>query len=442
MPDKGQTVARGRLPLMALAGLSLLAALWAGLARLGWQWPASGLLPAGQHGAFMVSGFLGTLISLERAVALRQNQQAGGPGALQPPYDTRLYYLAPALAGTGSLALLLGLPSPVGRAAIAFGALGLTLIFVVIYRLQPNAANVTMAAGAAAWLAGNVLWLAGRPVWYAVPWWAGFLVLTIVGERLELARVLLWGQRARRFYGVAVAVFAAGLLLSLAPHGAAFDAGVRLGGAGLILLAAWLGRYDVARRTIRRGGLTRFIAACLLPGYVWLAIGGFLWLWFGGSSVAGPIYDALLHTLFLGFVFSMIFGHAPVIIPAVLRVDVPYRPIFYGHLLLLHLSLVARVAGDLAQQPVLRRWGGLFNVIAILLFLVVTLLPWSKTAHARLCATRDSRIGVIVAIVERRLANGHVIHRTSLPKPPTPREDSTQARLVTCAVLQSRAATR
>src|SRR5690554_3385934 len=65
--------ARGRFPLMFLAGISLLAALWAGLVRIGWNWPAAGLLPAGQHGAFMVSGFLGTLISLERAVALRQN---------------------------------------------------------------------------------------------------------------------------------------------------------------------------------------------------------------------------------------------------------------------------------------------------------------------------------------------------------------------------------
>lgn len=363
---------------MALAGLSLLAALWAGLARLGWQWPASGLLPAGQHGAFMVSGFLGTLISLERAVALRQNQQAAGSRAAQPAHDTRLYYLSPALAGVGSMALLIGLPPAVGRTAIALGSLGLLLLFLVIYRLQRNAANVTMAGGAAAWLAGNVLWLVGRPLWYAVPWWAGFLVLTIVGERLELARVLLWGQRARRLFGIAVATFGGGLLLSLIPAGTTFDASIRLSGAGLLMLAAWLGRYDVARRTVRRGGLTRFIAACLLPGYIWLGIGGFLWLWFGGSSLAGPIYDAMLHSVFLGFVFSMIFGHAPVILPAVLHVAIPYRPVYYGHLLLLHVSLAVRVAGDLAWRPALRRWGGLFNVVAILLFLGVTLLPWSR----------------------------------------------------------------
>jgi hypothetical protein len=355
--------ARTRFPLMALAGISLLSALWAGLVRLGWQWPASGLLPAGDHGAFMVSGFLGALISLERAVALRQNQAYSRRGVAQASYDTRLYYLAPLFAAAGSLALVLGLPPLLGRAAIALAALLLSLLFVVIYRLQPIAANATMALGAASWLVGNLLWLAGHPPAHAVPWWAAFLVLTIVGERLELARVLFWASTARRLFKAAVVILAGGLSLSLI----LFDAGVRICGVGLILLAAWLLRYDLARRTIRRQGLTRFIAACLLPGFVWL-----------GRRLAGPSYDAMLHTIFLGFVFSMIFGHAPVIIPAVLRVAVPYRPLYYGHLLLLHLSLAVRVVGDLLWVPVLRRWGGLLNGAAILLFLAVTLAPSSQ----------------------------------------------------------------
>ncbi|MDX1665218.1 MAG: hypothetical protein R3272_15605, partial [Candidatus Promineifilaceae bacterium] len=152
-----QQAARARFPLMAIAGISLLAALWAGLVRLGWQWPGSGLLPAGQHGAFVVSGFLGTLISLERAVALRQNQAHSRPGTAQASYDTRLYYLAPLLAGVGSLALLLGFPPVLGRAAITLGSLALSLLFVIIYRLQPNVANGTMAGGAVAWLVGNLL---------------------------------------------------------------------------------------------------------------------------------------------------------------------------------------------------------------------------------------------------------------------------------------------
>lgn len=372
-----QGVARGRLPIMALAGISLLAALWAGLVRMGWQWPASGVLPAGQHAAFMVSGFLGTLISLERAVALRQNLRDSREAAVRPRYDTRLFYVAPALAGAGSLALLIGLPAVVGRGAISLGSVGLALLFALIYRLQPNAANGTMAGGAVSWLVGNLLWLGGLPVNRAVPWWAAFLVLTIVGERLELARVMFWGKGARQLYIGAVGVFVAGLLATLTPLlGAPIDAfyvAVRVCGVGLVLMALWLARYDIARRTIRKTGLTRFIAACLLPGYGWLGVGGVLWLWYGGAYSAGPIYDAMLHSVFLGFVFSMIFGHAPVIIPAVLRVAVPYRPIYYVHLALLHVALLVRVAGDLSFNMSARQLGGLLNAVAVLLFLAMTL---------------------------------------------------------------------
>ncbi len=380
-----QGIARGRLPLMALAGVSLIAALWAGLVRMGWQWPSSGALPAAQHGAFMVSGFLGTVISLERAVALRQNLRDSRPGTFTPRFDTRLFYLAPALAGAGSMALLLGMPPLVGRSLIVLGSAGLALLFAVIYRLQPNVANGIMAGGALAWLTGNLLWLGGAPVSRSFPWWAAFLVLTIAGERLELARVMLWGKTARRHFVAAVAVFVVGLLLSLAPLGGAaaelFHLAVRVCGVGLIMLALWLARYDVARRTVRKTGLTRFIAACLLPGYFWLGVGGLLWLWFGGAYSAGPVYDAMLHTVFLGFVFSMIFGHAPVIIPAVLRVSVPYSPLFYGHLILLHLSLLLRVTGDLTMNLTMRQWGGLLNASAVLLFLLVT-------AGSRLVARR------------------------------------------------------
>ena len=63
---------------------------------------------------------------------------------------------------------------------------------------------------------------------------------------------------------------------------------------------------------MRRTGLTRFIALNLLIGYVWLVVSGALAL-VAGQQAAGLIYDAMLHTLFLGFVFGMIFGHAPVI---------------------------------------------------------------------------------------------------------------------------------
>lgn len=70
----------------------------------------------------------------------------------------------------------------------------------------------------------------------------------------------------------------------------------------------------------------------------------------------------------------MIFGHAPIIIPALLGVQIAYRPLFYLPLGLLHLSLGLRVAGDLLFWPVIRRWGGLLNETAILLFLILMMV--------------------------------------------------------------------
>jgi hypothetical protein len=76
----------------------------------------------------------------------------------------------------------------------------------------------------------------------------------------------------------------------------------------------------------------------------------------------------------------MIFGHAPIIVPAVLRVAMSYRPAFYLHLVLLHIGLLVRVVGDLSLNPTLRMWGGMLNVVAILVFLGVT--AWSTRSAA------------------------------------------------------------
>ena len=79
-----------RLPMLVLGMLSLLGGVLAGLARLDWAMPGVAAAAAGGHGALMIAAFLGTVISLERAVAL------GRPWA----------YLAPALAGLGGMAML------------------------------------------------------------------------------------------------------------------------------------------------------------------------------------------------------------------------------------------------------------------------------------------------------------------------------------------------
>jgi hypothetical protein len=241
------------------------------------------------------------------------------------------------------------------------------MAFVLIIRRQPALFTATMGLGALVWLVGNALWLAGRPIYRVVLWWAGFLVLTIVGERLELSRLLRLSRASRAGFLLATGLFVAGVILTEGD----LNLGTRLAGAGMLALTVWLLRYDVARRTVRQTGLPRFIGVCLLSGYVWLGVSGLLALRFGGM-VAGPRYDATLHALFLGFVFAMIFGHAPIIFPAVLGAPIAFRPAFYAHLALLHLSLVLRVIGDLVPWSPGREWGGLLNVGGILLFLANT----------------------------------------------------------------------
>jgi hypothetical protein len=352
---------QGRMVVMAATSFVLLMALWAALARLGWQVAAPATVTL-QHGPLMISGFLGTLISLERAVALR----------------LRWTYAVPAVAAAGALLLLAGVDPAIGRSAMVLAGIGLTAVFVLIYRQRPSLDSAVMSAGAWLWMIGNVFWLLGWPIFKCVPWWVGFLVLTIAGERLELSRVLRLGRTAHALLALAVGVFAAGLVLSVF----SFNPGVRVAGAGLLGLGLWLFRFDVARRTIRKTGLTRFIAACLLPGYAWISLGGALWLLLADGFGGGPYYDAMLHTLLLGFVFSMIFGHEPIILPAILGVPLVYQPVFYAHLALLHLALLVRIAGDLTLMMPLQLWGGTFNVVAVLLFVGVTIWSVRRSAQA------------------------------------------------------------
>ncbi len=334
-----------RIPLLVLGFASLIIGVGAGLLRLGWAVPQAAADLAAFHGPLMVSGFFGTVISLERAVALAR----------------RWAYLGPLSAGAGGLALILGAPAAAAQLLLALGSAVLLAGSVSVYLRQRALFTFTLAAGAASWLAGNLLWLAGFSVHEMVPWWAGFLVLTIAGERLELSRFLPPSPVAQRVF---VAVLA-GLTF-----GMAFEA--RLFGAALLALSAWLLRQDIARRTVKEKGLTRFIAVCLLSGYVWLMTAGAVML-AAGLAPGGAAYDAALHALMLGFVFSMVFGHAPIIFPAVLRVAVPYHPLFYAPLALLHLSLALRLAGDAAAVFEWRSLGGLLNAVALALFILNTI---------------------------------------------------------------------
>ena len=265
-----------------------------------------------------------------------------------------------------------------GELVLLLAGCVLVALFGVILRRHATAPGATMALGALLWVAGDALWLGGKPFVQVVPWWVGFLVLTIVGERLELAALARLTRLGRLAFAALTMMFVAGLALSAVDA----DDGTRLAGVALVGYALWLGHFDIARYTVRRPGLPRFVALALLPGYVWLAVGGTLWA-VDGATVAGFAHDAGLHAIFVGFVFSMIFGHAPVIFPGVLGIDIPFRRAFYVHLALLHAGLVLRIGGDLSEDLALARRGGLLNAIAIGLFIVATLGSAALARRAR-----------------------------------------------------------
>ena len=314
---------RWRLPLLVLGFVSLALGVAGGLARLSAGIPAPATAIA-LHGPLMVSAFFGTVIALERAAALERTWA----------------YAAPLCAGASGVVLLLGFALP-GFALMALAAALFFAASMVVLGRQPSLETGTLLAGAAAWLAGNLMLFEGQA---AVPWWIAFFALTIGAERLELSRYLKRGPWVRRSFALlAGALLAAPLIPSLL-------------GVVLVLLSLWLLAFDLARVTVRQSGLPRYIAVCLLAGYFWLAVGGAL-------IATSTAYDAALHAIFVGFVFSMVFGHAPVILPAVLRVSFPYHRVLYAPLLLLHASLAVRVAGS----SVAGAWG---NAAAIALFIV------------------------------------------------------------------------
>jgi hypothetical protein len=331
------TTPRWRLAYLGLAAIALVTGVAGGLARLGVAPPTSA---AAFHGALMVSGFLGTVISLERAVAL----------------GMRLAYAAPLAAGLGTIAMLAGF-FDLGATLWIAAPLALFGASVAIVFRQRELHTVLLAVAPLAWLAGSILFLVHRAD-AAPAWWFAFLVITIAAERLEMTRLRPRRASAAPLLIAAFALLGVGAAVTIADA----QIGRVLYGLALCALATWLAIFDIARSTVRLAGFARYAAVALLAGYGWLAAAGLAW------AFAPQLRDLALHALGIGFVFSMILAHAPLIVPVIARIRMRYVPGFYAPLALLHLSLLLRVGfgpGDFMA----RAWGGALNAAALVLFM-------------------------------------------------------------------------
>lgn len=338
-----------RAVLLLPAGIAMLAGVNAALMLVGVWAPARTARAGDLHGMLMVGGFLATLIALERAVALRQP----------------LGFIAPVLLGAGGLALLTPLPVMVGQLLLVNGSLALVAVYAALFQRNHDDVVLVELLGALHLTIGAGLWLRLDIPWL-LPWLVGFVVLTICAERVELARLHMPPTGGRT-----LVLHAGALTMTLVATLLWPDIGARLTGIVTASLVIWLVRNDVARRTIRAKGLPRFSAAALLSGYVWLLLAALVWI-IGGAQTSGVHYDLVVHAVMLGFAISMVMAHAPVILPAVLRRPLPYRPVMWAPFALMHVGLVLRlVPGDLAGMHVIWQTGAVLNVIALLAFFAV-----------------------------------------------------------------------
>ncbi len=311
---------RLRLLYILLAGVTLLLGLTGALLKAG------ALLEGGRVGGWlalrhphlMLLGFLGTLIGLERAVAL----------------PSRVVYAVPLLLWAG-----MWWPPAGGVGALLYAGA------MTYYgrRLTPGPHLWAMVAGGlflgwayvADTISPGIRWVIPAKL---------FLLLTIFGERLELGRITM----RRRWEPRLAMVLLFGLLLM--PF-----AGNAYTQVMTALAALWLGVFDTARRIVRRPGLPRFIGITLLIGYAWLGLHAL------APFIRMP-HDMALHSFFLGFVFMMIYAHAPLIFPTIVGFRLRFGNGFYLPVALMNLSL-------------LLRWGGLLREGALLSVAAVLLLP-------------------------------------------------------------------
>ena len=133
------------------------------------------------------------------------------------------------------------------------------------------------------------------------------LVMTIAAERLEMTRLDAQAPWCQRIALAAAGVDGTGRCVD--------EFSVRVGGVlyglSLLLLALWL------------ECLTSHAARCLPTGWpaTWPGVCSGLrlacgcWLAWTGSTPGLPLRDMALHALGLGFIVSMMLGHAPVILP-------------------------------------------------------------------------------------------------------------------------------
>jgi hypothetical protein len=350
-------IKKERLPIVAIAMFCLLSGLWSGLNRIGWDLT---ILPiTAHHGAIMVGGFLGTLIALEKIIPLKKKN----------------LYVIPVLNALSVVFFFTTQPR-IAIYILIFSSIALSLVFLYYFRSQRNIIYVLMLLGSLCWVTGNILLLTKLFYPLAFPWWAAFALFIIAAERLELMKFLPVSSMDKRVFIFILLGFVVGVLFSF--HGA----GNVICGLALIGTSLWLLRNDLIGINLKKKNMPKYVAISLLTGYVALLLTG---IFFFVLSDQWLNYDIIVHSFFIGFVFSMIFAHGPMILPGIMGISVtPFNKILYVWLSLLQVSWIVRIFADVLMQMEIRKVSGLLSAIAIVgYFVTMAVLTIKSQRHAK-----------------------------------------------------------
>ncbi|MBS9524483.1 hypothetical protein KI659_10695 [Litoribacter alkaliphilus] len=327
--------------LLPLILVGLVMGIVGGWTRLGWS-GFPNVNSAINHGLLMTGCFMGTLISLERAIVL----------------PSKNWLAVPLLGVLATIAILAGQQT------------GLVVILYLQASRYKLVEQWILCLGAIGWLIGNLLVIKTEFVPAATTWWIGFILFTIVGERLEFGKFLPNPPWSKYLLYALLILFFLGLLIPF------HEGGNLLQGWVAFLVGLWLIKFDMAKNSIKKAGFHQYVGIGLMVGYSWLGVFGVSLLLLEEHPL---FYDIFLHTYFLGFAFSMIWAHAPVILPAVFKKpETIYHPVLWWGWSFFQITLLGRMLAALLKYPEVRQSLGIINgwIVLGMFVLMAGIMVW------------------------------------------------------------------
>ncbi|GEM_PF-1158082 len=208
-----------------------------------------------------------------------------------------------------------------------------------------------------------------------------FPILFILGERVELSRFVSGNLERYGKYVLSLGILVVLLTVMLANFQFSMNLSmmISLVTFALLFVAGGLTMFLEAKNLIHvsrsTSPLQKYVSKHVMVAYAWLMVG----CAFGVAySIQAPgfIYDAVIHSLMVGYVGSMLLAHGPVILPTVTGRKINQSTLTLIPLILILVSNVFRISGDFQLGGVIQAIvsfasgiSGWLVLVAVLVFL-------------------------------------------------------------------------